>query len=149
MHIIKQIDDDKFVVQMDEVDNCLHERIVIAHDYVMFEGQLVDCTQLRPKGPYAVGNSNCVHRYQMVQIDIRMIQDMCNTVLKNHKYMQPEHLVDGEGKPRYLYSGPQEYRYRDDKGVDMVAVMDNTTGVFTHIPLAVYESIKNSVKNQE
>lgn len=147
MHIIEQIDDDKFVVQMDEVDNCQHERIVIAHDYVMFEGQFVDCTSLRPKGPYA--NGNCVHRYQMVQIDIRMIQDMCNTVLKNHKYMQPEHLVDKNGKPRYMYSGPQEYRYRGDDGVDMVAVMDNNTGVFTHLSLAVYNSIRDSIKNQE
>lgn len=149
MHIIEQLSDDKFVVQMDPIDNCMHEKLVIAHDYVRFEGQFVDCTHLRPTGPYVAQASNCVHRYQMVQIDIRMIQDMCNTVLKNHKYMQSEHLVDDNGKPRYLYSGPQEYRYRDDKGVDIVAIMDNTTGVFTHIPLAVYESIKGSIKNQE
>ena len=149
MHIIEQISDDKFVVQMDPIDNCQHKRITIAHDYVNFQGQFVDCTNLRPTGPYAIKNSNCVHRYSRVQIDIRMIQDMCNTILKNHKYMQPEHLVDDKGNPRYLYSGPQEYRYRNDSGVEMIAVMDTKTGVFTHIPLGVYNSIKDSIENQE
>lgn len=148
MHIIEQLADDKFVVQMDPIDNCMYERVVVAHDYVKFSGQLVDCTHLQPKGPYVPKASNCVHHYQTVQIDIRMIQDICNTVLKNHKYMQPEHLVDNDGNPKYLY-GPQEYRYRNDDGTDMIAIMDNTTGKFTHLPLSIYESIKDSVKGQE
>lgn len=78
-----------------------------------------------------------------------MIQDMCNTVLKNHKYMQPEHLVDDNGEPRYLYNGPKQYRYRSDDGVDMVAIMETTTGKFTHIPLSIYDSIKESAKEND
>lgn len=145
MHIIEQLSDDKFVVQMDPIDNCTHTRVTIAHDYVQFGRRHVDCTDFRPIGPYAHGN--CVDVFNMVQIDIRMIQDICQNVLKQHKYMQPEHIQTEDGKPKYLYGGAQEYRYRNSTGVDMVAVMDANSGIFTHIPLTVYNSIKESVKS--
>lgn len=107
MQIIEQISEDTFIVKMDE--NCdLHPRkaMVIAHDYVQFNGDVglsSDSSVFKEKGltgKYAWCN-NWIHMYGQVQIPIRLFSQLLLPKLQNHEYLQKEHLVDEQGNPKY------------------------------------------------
>lgn len=139
MKFIKQLSDNQFIVEMDERDLDRDVRIKIVHDYVQIDGQDWHCEDYQIQGPY--GCANVVHNRASIQIPIRVAQDILKTISDN-KYLQESHLVDCDNKPRYLYHRGI-YRYCKN-GKNMVAIMDNNTGEFTHISEDVYNTIKSS-----
>lgn len=138
MKFIEQLSDNKFVVEMDKEDLDKDIRIKIAHNYVQIDGQDWHCEDYQVNGPY--GCANVVHSRVSVQIPIRAAQDILKTISDN-EYLQESHLVDCNNKPRYLYDRGIYHYYKDGK--NMVAIMDNNTGEFTHIPENAYNQIKS------
>ena len=147
MKFIEQLDDNRFIVELGEVDDRKEPWVVVAHDYVCFHGRDWHCEDYQVKGPH--GSSNIVHNHASVQIPIRMAQDMLRTILKRD-YLQPKHLKKSNGDPAYLYDGSymNRYMYWTDDHVQMVAVMDQETGEFHHMPRSLYDSIRE-VKTKE
>lgn len=139
MKFIKQLSNNQFVVEMDKEDLDKDIRIKIVHDYVQIDGRDWHCEDYQVKGPY--GCANIVHNRASIQIPIRVAQDILKTISDN-EYLQELHLVDCDNKPRYLYCRGIYHYYKDGK--NMVAIMDNNTGEFTHISEDVYNTIKSS-----
>ena len=139
MKFIEQLDDNRFVVELNEHDIQSEQlRVVVAHDYVSFVGRDWHCTDLRIQGPHGI--SNVVHNRAVVQIPIRVAQDLLRTILKR-EYLKPKHLKHSDGTPAYLDEGIRgTYCYRTDEGVDMVAIEDPETGIFYHLPESLYRT---------
>ena len=124
------------------------KRIILAHDYLQFNGRNWDCTSEQIKGPY--GFCNVVRYNTAIQIPIRMAQDILNNVLtSDRKYLKEEHLFYSDGKPAYTEESGTMYRYRKDDGTEMVAVYNTEEDKFIHMPNALYVSILNSSVNKE
>ena len=140
MKFVQQLDDNRFIVELDKYDDKKEPWVVVAHDYVCFHGRDWHCENYQVKGPHGAGN--VVNNHAAVQIPIRMAQDMLKTIMKRN-YLQPKHLKDEDGKPTYLYNGSylSAYSYWTDEHVQMVAVMDQETGEFAHMPMSLYKSI--------
>ena len=139
MKFIKQLSDNQFVVEMDKEDLDKDIRIKIMHDYVQIDGRDWHCEDYQVKGPY--GCANVVRNRVSIQIPIRAAQDILKTISDN-EYLQESHLIDCDNKPRYLYDRGVYHYYKNGK--NMVAIMDNNTGEFIHIPEDVYNTIKSS-----
>lgn len=142
MKFIKQLSDNQFIVEMgrEDLDKDIH--IKVAHDYVQIDGKDWHCEGYQISGPY--GYANVVHNHASIQIPIRAAQDILKTI-SNAEYLQASHLIDCDNKPKYLYDQCIYHYYKDGKF--MVAIMNDKTGEFTHIPEDVYNAIKLHNKN--
>lgn len=103
MKIIKQIDDETFVISMKDVQKGVGaERIVIAHDYLRILGHTglyLDRQELDRNFVLSGRHAFCANVISIpvdVTIGIKSAQKVLLPLLQRHKYMQPEHLVDGE-----------------------------------------------------
>lgn len=117
-------------------------RIVLAHDYLQFQGLDWYCTHFSNlNAPWAL--SNVIYVQSNIQIPIRMAQDMLEKVLtSNRKYLKKEHLVY-DGKSNYLDSNGLSYCYTDDNGKKMIAFFNRETCEYVHMEQSVYNAIKN------
>lgn len=116
--------------------------VVIAHDYVQFGRQTSLFADIKCKTPLESNHaicSNVMPMYNEIQIPIRALIEVVLPLLNSHEYCQKEHLVF-EGKPQYTCSETAITYYKD--GTRMIAVPDG--GTFYHIPLSLYESIRNN-----
>lgn len=148
MKVIKQLSENQFIVELDkdDIDSDI-PRVIVAHDYVSFVGQDWHCTDLHITGPHGI--SNVVYNRAVVQVPIRVAQDMFRTIMKK-EYLQKKHLLYKDGRLAYLNEGKRGmYKYRTDDGVDMIAIESSKTGEFTHIPLDVYEELRKSSNSDE
>lgn len=120
--------------------------IVLAHDYLQFSGRDWYCTDLRGlNAPWASGNVINVH--SRIQIPIRMAQDMLENVLhKDRRYLKKDHLVRDDGSEAYLDPVGLSYEYSTDNGTRMVAVYSREKNQYIHIPIDLYETLKESLK---
>ena len=137
MKFIKQLSDNQFIVEMDKSDLEKDIHIKIAHDYLQIDGRDFHCENYLIKGPY--GFANVVHNHASIQIPIRAAQDILKTI-SDDKYLQESHLIDVDNTPRYLYDRCIYHYRKNDKW--MVAIMDNKTGEFIHIPKDAYDTIQ-------
>lgn len=142
MKFIKQLSEDEFVVKMEPEDSDRTRRIILAHDYLQFQGLDWYCTDLSNlNAPWAFGN--VIHVQSNVQIPIRMAQDMLEKVLtSNRKYLKKEHLVY-DGKLRYQDPNGLPYCYTNDDGKKMIAFFNRETCEYVHMEQSIYNAIKN------
>lgn len=147
MKFIEKISDNRFIVEMGPEDADNTRRIVLAHDYLQFEGRDWYCTNFSGlNAPWACGNVIKVR--SRIQIPIRMAQDMLENVLnKDRRYLKKDHLVRDDGSEAYLDVTGLSYRYSTDEGAKMIAVYSREKNQYIHIPVDLYESIKNTIKN--
>ncbi len=145
MKFIEQISDNRFIVEMEPQDADKTRKIVLAHDYLQFSGRDWYCTDLRGlNAPWASGNVVNVH--SRIQIPIRMAQDMLENVLtKDRKYLRKDHLVYN-GSPAYSDPVGLSYSYCTDDGTKMIAVFSREKNQYVHIPIDLYETLKESLK---
>lgn len=146
MKFIKQLSEDEFVVKMEPIDADNTRKIVLAHDYLLFSGRDWYCTDMSGlNAPWAYGNVINVH--SKIHIPIRMAQDMLESVLtKDRKYLKKEHLVYSNGEPAYCDEPGTSYVYRNDEGIQMIAIFCKETEKYVHIPMDLYETVKNNIK---
>lgn len=148
MKFIKQLSEDEFVVKMEPIDKDKSKRIVLAHDYLLFNARDWNCTDLRIQGPY--GWANVVNYNVSVQIPIRMAQDMLKNVLTpDRKYLKEEHLIHSDGKPAYVDEDGTKYYYVKDDGTKMVAIYDKEKNEYVHVPQSLLRIVKESIKEGE
>lgn len=139
MKIVKQIDETHFEVEMEEYDRDRELRVFVAHDYLSISGQSGFCTNLDIKGKYCSGAINCLSNYTNIQIPIRAAQKIFN-LIKDHKYMQPDHLMNGD-KPNYLWNNhPIIFK---DEGNWKVAIRGDEETEYSIISLQAYNKIKS------
>ena len=142
MKFIKQLSEDEFVVKMESEDSNRTRRIILAHDYLQFQGLDWYCTDLSNlNAPWAFGN--VIKVQSNIQIPIRMAQDMLEKVLTlNRKYLKKEHLIH-DGKPNYRDPNGLSYCYTDDDGKKMIAFFNRETCEYVHMEQSIYNAIKN------
>lgn len=142
MKFIKQLSEDEFVVKMEPRDGDRTRSIVLAHDYLQFQGLDWYCTDMSNlNAPWAY--ANVIHVQSEIQIPIRMAQDMLEKVLTpNRKYLKKEHLVYN-GTNNYQDPNGLSYRYIDDDGKRMIAFFNRETCEYVHMELSIYNAIKN------
>lgn len=113
MKIISQIDENTFVVRMEEIDlnNNNPQHVFVAHDYFAvsdYRSITTDPTVMKQPiyGPHKFcGNS--VMMWQQCHISIREMINLVLPYLNEHPYLKPEHLISKEdGSQRYLYCAP-------------------------------------------
>lgn len=140
MEIIKQIDDDTFIVQLDPMDKLKSDvtHISIAHDYLQI-GKNMGMTAkygLTLSGPNVWCN-NWINAYQAVQVPIRDVVEVLIPLLNQHPYCEPKHLLKEDGNPNYNWGesliffknspeGPQMVAYRAEGETEYV-IMTKTT----------------------
>lgn len=173
MQIIKQIDENTFVISLENSDKIKGERITVAHDYVMFSGTTwIESGMKEPLyGPHIVcSNQLCVPTD--IQIPIRAMHKVVMPILQEHKYMQPEHLADrvydeddqywdhdfnkdlnlkgprylkGDKYPAYAHYDQIIHYFKDGKS--MVAVMLSGEGEFNHVTKEFFDKfVKPNLK---
>lgn len=147
MKFIEKISDNRFIVEMGPEDADNTRSIILAHDYLQFIGRDWYCTSLHGlDAPWASGNVVKVH--SRIQIPIRMAQDMLENVLnKDRKYLKKDHLIHSDGSQAYSDPAGLSYRYFTDDGIKMIAIYSKEKEQYVHMPIDLYESIKNTVKN--
>ena len=144
MKFIKQLSEDEFVVKMEPSDADPTRTIILAHDYLQFNGRDWHCTDLQIKGPYGFGN--VVNHKVHVQIPIRMAQDILKNVLTpDRKFLKEEHLQRNDG-PIYCDQEGDKYFYYKDDGSKMIAIYDPTECKYVHIPASVVTLVKSTFK---
>ena len=146
MKFIKQLSEDEFVVKMEPIDADNTRRIVLAHDYLQITGRDWYCTDMSGlNAPWAYGNVINVH--SNIQISIRMAQDILENVLtKDRRYLKKDHLVYSDGKSAYCDEPGTSYVYRTDEGIQMIAMFCKDIEKYVHIPMDLYETVKNNIK---
>ena len=145
MKFIKQLSEDEFVVKMDPTDADPTRTIILAHDYLQFNGRDWACTDLRVEGPY--GFANIVYHKVHVQIPIRMAQDMLKNVLtSDRKYLKAEHLHKSNGESIYCDNPGDKYYYTKDDNTKMVAIYDSNECKYIHLPASIVNLVKDSIK---
>lgn len=149
MKFIKQLSQDEFVVKLGPEDTDNTRSIVLAHDYLQINGRDWHCTDMHGlKAPWAFGN--VVHTHASVQIPIRMAQDILENVLtSDRKYLKKEHLVHENGEPVYNDPNGLSYKYKNDNGIEMIAIYSGKNHAYIHLPLDTYNTIKNLAKDDE
>lgn len=147
MKFIKQVSEDEFIVKMGPEDTNKTRRIVLAHDYLQFQGLNWYCTDLSNLDtPWAFGN--VIKVQSRIQIPIRMAQDMLEKVLtKDRQYLKSEHLVR-DGNNVYCDSEGMCYHYYDDNHTEMMAIYNSETDKYVHMTKSIYDSICKTVKNK-
>ena len=177
MKIIKQIDENTFIISLEDSKKIRGEKVIVAHDYVMFSGSDIintDCSIVKEPlyGPHAFA-SNCISNPSHVQIPIRAMHKAVMSLLKEHKYMQPEHLADRTHTeddqywdkpfnkdlnltgPRWLkgdkypaYASYDQFIHYFKDGEAMVAVLMEGDREFNHVTKAFFEKfIQPNLKN--
>lgn len=146
MKVTKVLNDTELIVKLQphDYDHAESQKlnVVIAHDYVQFGRQTSLFADIKCKTPLESNHaicSNVMPMYNEIQIPIRALIEVVLPLLNSHEYCQKEHLVF-EGKPQYTCSETAITYYKD--GTRMIAVPDG--GTFYHIPLSLYESIRNN-----
>lgn len=146
MKVTKVLNDTELIVKLEphDYDHAESQKlnVVIAHDYVQFGRQTSLFADIKCKTPLESNHaicSNVMPMYNEIQIPIRALIEVVLPLLNSHEYCQEEHLVF-EGKPQYTCSETAITYYKD--GTRMIAVPDG--GTFYHIPLSLYESIRNN-----
>lgn len=146
MKVTKVLNDTELIVKLEphDYDHAESQKlnVVIAHDYVQFGRQTSLFADIKCKTPLESNHaicSNVMPMYNEIQIPIRALIEVVLPLLNSHEYCQKEHLVF-EGKPQYTCSETAITYYKD--GTRMIAVPDG--GTFYHIPLSLYESIRNN-----
>ena len=147
MEIVKEISDTRFEVELEKHDYEYSNEINIriAHDYVQFEKVGSIETDWRSIPSLQSKHAICSNRlpvFQQFQIPIRAFVEVMLPILNKHEYCQPEHLVYEDGKLAYL-DKYNMVRYRNEKDENMIAVPQDD-GTYFHLPLSVYNRIKNS-----
>lgn len=146
MKVTKVLNDTELIVKLEphDYDHAESQKlnVVIAHDYVQFGRQTSLFADIKCKTPLESNHaicSNVMPMYNEIQIPIRALIEVVLPLLNSNEYCQKEHLVF-EGKPQYTCSETAITYYKD--GTRMIAVPDG--GTFYHIPLSLYESIRNN-----
>ena len=143
MKIIKQIDETHFEVEMEPWDKCEEIKVYIAHDYLSIGAPNPLCTSIDIKGEYNSGPMNGLLNYNTLQIPIRATQEILN-LIKDYKYLKPEHLICRNKKPNYLWNN-FPIKFKDEDGIWRVAIRGDDEEKYSIISLAVYNKlIKNS-----
>lgn len=144
MKFIKQLSEDEFIVKMEPDDADPTKTIILAHDYLQFNGRDWNCTDLQIEGPY--GFANVVYHKVHVQIPIRMAQDILKNVLTpNRKFLREEHLQRDSG-PAYCDQEGYKYFYRKDDGSKMVAIYDAKEHKYIHLSSELVDLVKTAIK---
>jgi len=144
MKFIKQLSEDEFVVKMEPADADPDRRIILAHDYLQFNGIDWTCGDFQVEGPY--GYANVVHHRVHVQIPVRMAQDILKNVLtSDRKFLKEEHLHREKGEAYCDQPGDKYFYYTDD-GVMMVAIYDPDTHKYVHLPAKIATLVKSTFK---
>ena len=100
MKIIKQISDTVFEVELEEYDNSDVFEFSIQHDYIGFKGNNHLSTK---NGTILRNNTNYISFQNYVQIPIRTFSQVIMDQLKEHSFLQPEHLITKDNEPKYSY----------------------------------------------
>lgn len=147
MEIIKQISEDEFVIKLNEKDREKTKSIILAHDYLQFNARVPIYTNLSDiNSPYARGN--VIYHQTDIQFPIRMAQDILEHVLtKDRKYLKKEHLVQKDGKNLYRDFAGLSYKYTTDDGTKMIAIYDDEQDEYVHVPLTIFNIVKESNGN--
>ena len=141
MKIVKQIDETHFEVEMEEYDKDKELQVFVAHDYLSISGQSGFCTNLDIKGKYCSGAINCLSNYTNIQIPIRAAQKIFN-LIKDNKYMQPDHLMNGD-KPNYLWNN-RPIKFKNEENKWMVAIRGDDEEEYSIISLSAYNKLKEN-----
>ena len=139
MKITKQIDETHFEVEVEPYDKDNEIRVFVAHDYLSIGAPNDFLTSLDIKGEYNSGPMNGLCNYSTIQIPIRAAQKILE-LIKDHKYIKPEHLVHSDGKPNYLWSN-HPIIFKDEEGKWMVAIRADDEEEYSIISLAVYNKL--------
>lgn len=144
MKFIKQLSEDEFIVKMEPSDGDNTRSIILAHDYLQFNGRDWYCTNLSGlNAPWGYGN--VINVASSIQIPIRMAQDMLENVLtKDRKYLKEDHLKHSDGSSNYLDAEGSNYRYITDGGIEMIAIFSRKQEKYIHVSLDLYKIIKES-----
>ena len=141
MKIIKQIDETHFEVEMESYDKDKEIRVFVAHDYLSIGAPDSFLTNLDIKGNYNSGPMNGLCNYSTIQIPIRAAQEIFK-LIKDHKYLKPEHLIHSDGKPNYLWNN-HPIIFKDEEGKWKVAIRGDEEEEYSIVSLQVYNKIKN------
>lgn len=112
MKIISRIDDDKFVVQVEENDFNRGTNVYVAHDYFSIS---TNWSLGNVKGEHSSMNIMGHKCYYVpcrvnIHISIRDMVDIILPFLNQHPYMQKSHLLFPQGSE---YEGQPAYTYMD------------------------------------
>ena len=141
MKIIKQIDETHFEVEMESYDKDKEIRVFVAHDYLSIGAPDSFLTNLDIKGDYNSGPMNGLCNYSTIQIPIRAAQKMLE-LIKDYKYLKPEHLIHDNGKPNYLWNN-HPIIFKDEEEKWKVAIRGDEEEEYSIVSLQVYNKIKN------
>lgn len=139
MKIIKQIDEIHFEVEMESWDKDNEIRVFVAHDYLSIGAPDNFLTSIDIKGKYNSGPMNGLHNYSNIQIPIRIAQKILE-LIKDYKYLKPEHLIHHDGKPNYLWNN-HPIMFKDEEGKWKVAIRGDEEEKYSIISLAVYNKL--------
>ena len=140
MKIVKQIDETHFEVEMEPDDKDKEIRVFVAHDYLSIGTPNSFLTNLDIKGNYNSGPMNGLCNYSTIQIPIRALQKILE-LIKDYKYLKPEHLVKENGELNYLWNN-HPIIFNNEEGKWMVAVRADNEEEYSIISLAAYNKIK-------
>ena len=139
MQILEQLDDRKFVVELEDYDFDKTREMQVAHDYVRFSSN--EGLQAKPGVKLHTVNTcaNWIPMRHEVTIPIREVISVVLPHLCAHEYCQPEHINPN----RYNHS-TEWIRYRSKEGTEMIAIRPKNQNDYTHIPYSVYKQIKET-----
>lgn len=139
MQILEQLDDRKFVVELEDYDFDKTREMQVAHDYVRFSSN----EGLQAKSGVKLHTVNtCANWIPMrheVTIPIREVISVVLPHLCAHEYCQPEHI-----NPNRYNHNTERIRYRSKEGTEMIAIRPKNQNDYTHIPYSVYKQIKET-----
>jgi len=141
MKIIKQIDENHFEVEIEPDDKDNKIRVFVAHDYLSIGAPNSFLTSIDIKGEYNSGPMNGLHNYSNIQIPIRAVQEILK-LIKDHKYLKPEHLINFDGRPNYLWNNCP-IMFKDEEGKWKVAIRGDEEEEYSIVSLQVYNKIRN------
>ena len=173
--IIDYLGENKFVIQLPEEEEWNYtskpETIQIAHDYVRFIGQSHIEMEHDGKGNYPYipksGASNLVRIESEVTISIREMIEVVLPLLKNHKYLQKEHICDrvkleddkyfeqlglkeprwkkGDSYPGYAYQDGVIKYYDEDQKIWMIKFRRRNSKIYETVSVSTFNEIKDSL----
>ncbi len=106
MKVIAQIDENKFVVEMEEIDNDHGDSIFVAHDYFSLSGTaFIRCKAgLSIQNPIREWSEHSLPVRVNLHVSIREMIELVMPYLQSHPMMQPERLLKREdGTNPYMY----------------------------------------------
>lgn len=145
MEVIQQINETDFVIRMNEKDKpnkfSWNSGIHLVHDYIQFDTYTYVPTkgQLTLNSEYNASVNNLTIPVQ-AQVSIYDMYRIIMPMLKDCKYLQPEHFAKREdGSYGYTY-GTSAIVYRHpESNVLMVAYRDSGEREYSHVTKQVYD----------